>query len=724
MCARPKEILYRNEKIRLTATEIREGKTAVRVTSDSEYLIQNEHESRSVTISLPSHDDVGYRGNFPVLNLAYNLALQDLKANRTSDGLLKAGAAWNSVWTRDIAYAAMLGADVADPDATRRSLKNRVRDGVIVQDTGTGGGWPVSTDRVVWALGAWTSYLVSGGADWLTYCIEVIKKTLEQDAAVLRCSPLVPGETSFLDWREQSYPAGMSPAEIGGSYALSTNVLHCLCRRVLSEMLREAGRTDEAEVYEKEAERQAREIEKVFWMPRAGRYGMFCTSDGVLDPRADSLGTALVVLAEVAGQNGLRALRKLPRSPYGTPVFSPYKCDVKEVYHNRAIWPFVEAFVMLAHAKEKDASGVEFSMASLLRAALMNGTNKENLHALDGQAATTLQNSDSQLWSAAGTLAFFYRCLLGLKFEGGKVTFKPCIPHSVGGEHRFTNLRIRDMVLSVTVTGSGTEVESIVAENMEIHGGIPMDARGNIDVRITMAEGRATDRQETFSPLKAGETLCEPEWEISSPRVLQWAPVQGANSYRVYANGTLLRVFRKNLLHPLLTPRTYSRTFRVQAVGASGISSSSKACEYVAPGARCILPPRRVGEHAEYDVENSQAWLDTRPCTSCLVYESAETNGGVYSIRFLYCNASASLRDGDTCALRELCVDGVPVGVVSFPHNTEVNNWSDYTLTASIPVRLSKGVHTFSLRYSPVCRNGNGEVNQCMVRHLELTRLR
>ena len=88
MCARPKEILYRNEKIRLTATEIREGKTAVRVTSDSEYLIQNEHESRSVTISLPSHDDVGYRGNFPVLNLAYNLALQDLKANRTSDGLL------------------------------------------------------------------------------------------------------------------------------------------------------------------------------------------------------------------------------------------------------------------------------------------------------------------------------------------------------------------------------------------------------------------------------------------------------------------------------------------------------------------------------------------------------------------------------------------------------------------------------------------------------------
>ena len=723
MCARPKEILYRSDKIRLTAAEIREGGTSVRVISESEYSIQNDQGTRSGSVSLPTRDDVGYSGSFPVLNLAYNLALHDLRVNRTAEGLLKAGAAWDSVWTRDIAYAAMLGADLADPVSTRLSLKSRVRDGIILQDTGTGGGWPVSTDRVVWALGAWMSYLVSGGADWLEFCIDVIKRTLAQDAVVLRCTPLVPGETSFLDWRNQSYPSGMTPAEIGSSFAFSTNVLHCSCRRVLGYMLREAGRADEAKVYEKQADDLAQEIEKVFWMPRAGRYGMFCTNDGVLDTRADSLGTALAVLCGIAKEQGLRSVRMLPRSPYGTPVFAPYKRDVKEAYHNRAIWPFVEAFVMLAHAKEKDAQGVEFSMVSLLRAALVNGSNKENLHAQNGRADTTLQNSDSQLWSAAGMLSFFYRCLLGLQFENDKIVFNPCIPNSVGGEHRFTNLRIRDMVLNVTLRGSGTVVESITAENMKIDGGIPQDARGTFDVFITMASSSEVDEKKAFFPLRAREALCEPEWEVSPPRVLQWTPVQGANSYRVYANGMLLRTTRKNSLHPLLTHRTYSRTFRVQAIGASGVSSPGRAHEYVAPGARCILFPRRIGGRAEYNVENNQAWLDTRPCTGYLVYESTETSSGVYSIRFSYCNASASLRDGDTRALRELCVDGVPVGVISFPHNTEVNNWSDYTLTASIPVKLFKGVHTFSLRYSPICRNGNGEVNQCMVRHLELTRL-
>ena len=725
MCARPREIIYRDEKIRITPTELREGKTVVRVIDESGYEVRNQQGLHGGSIPLPAHEDPRYSSSVPVLDFAYNLALHDLKGNRTAEGLLKAGAAWDSVWTRDIAYAAMLGADLADPVATRRSLESRVRDGIILQDTGTGGGWPVSTDRVVWALGAWMSYLVSGGDDWLEFCIAVIRRTLGQDGAVLRCSPLVPGETSFLDWREQSYPSWMTPVEIGNSFAFSTNVLHCICRRVLGRMLREAGRADEARDYEKQADELAKEIEKIFWMPRVGRYGMFCTDDGVLDSRADALGTALAVLCGIAEDHGLRALRMLPRSPYGTPVFAPYKRDVREAYHNRAIWPFVEAFVMLAHAREKDEQGVEFSMASLLRAALVNGSNKENLNAQNGRADATLQNSDSQLWSAAGMLSFFYRCLLGLQFEDGKIVFKPCIPNSVSGEHHFTNLRIRDMVLDITLRGSGTVVESIIAGDMGIADGIPLDARGNIGVLITMAPSKGDKREkETFSPLKVREAVCEPEWKVSHSRALQWNPVQGANSYRVYANGTPLRISRKNSIHPLLTSRAYSRSFRVQAIGASGVSSPSRAYEYVAPGARCILHPLRVGEHAAYNVENNQAWLDTRPCTHCLMYESAETNSGVYAVRFLYCNASASLRDGDTCALRELCVDGVPVGVVSFPHNTEANNWEDYALTAAISVKLSKGTHTFSLRYSPVCRNSNGDVNQCMVRHLELTRLR
>lgn len=88
------------------------------------------------------------------------------------------------MWTRDIAYAAALGAVIAEPAAVQASLKSRVQGGIIMQDTGTGGGWPISTDRVVWALGARNLYNITGDREWLSFCTQVLTATLEQDAAM------------------------------------------------------------------------------------------------------------------------------------------------------------------------------------------------------------------------------------------------------------------------------------------------------------------------------------------------------------------------------------------------------------------------------------------------------------------------------------------------------------------------------------------------------------
>ena len=90
-----------------------------------------------------------------------------------------------------------------------------------------------------------------------------------------------------------------------------------------------------------------------------------------------------------------------------------------------------------------------------------------------------------------------------------------------------------------------------------------------------------------------------------------------------------------------------------------------------------------------------------------------------------YSNASASLRDGDTCALRELMVDGASAGVMLLPHNTEADCWEEYARSAALVVQVEKsGLCTFSLCYTPRCHNANGEMNQCMVRQLEIIRLK
>jgi hypothetical protein len=73
------------------------------------------------------------------------------------------GLKWPYVWTRDLSYSIDLGLWRFDPARSRNGLKFKLS-GVRVasapqglypmQDTGSGGSWPISTDRVVWFLGA------------------------------------------------------------------------------------------------------------------------------------------------------------------------------------------------------------------------------------------------------------------------------------------------------------------------------------------------------------------------------------------------------------------------------------------------------------------------------------------------------------------------------------------------------------------------------------------
>ncbi len=714
-------ILYENRAFRLTTRRLVQPGLEAVLTSPDRLRITRGGETREVSIPAPSPKAVRYRGSIPVLMAMYHLAMEELQLNVSPSGLMLAGASWSTVWTRDIAYAAALGAALASPKACRSSLLSRVREGVILQDTGTGGGWPVSTDRVSWALGAWALYLSQGDRAWLEESVAVLTATLEQDRAVLRRrNGLIPGETSFLDWREQSYPDWMTPAEIGSSCAFGTNVLHGICRHLLSRMLRELGREKEADACAAEATELARAIEEGFWSRANRRYGMMRTEDGCLDERTDALATALAVISGLAGEHAEQALNSLPRSPWGTPVFAPFKAGQKGTYHNRAIWPFVEAYVLLAHAERQDVHGAERSMVSLLRAAMAFGTNKENFSAATGEAEDTIQNSDRQLWSVAGMLGLFYYGLFGIQYEHDNLVLSPCVPRSFAGSHWLTGLRLREMVLDIHLNGYGTDVCSVMINGKPGSPVIPLTTRGRVQVELELMPMDELPAASEYP--EAVEDLPEPCWDEPTPELLRWHPVEGATSYCLYADGVAF-ANTAACSHWVAHAGGFYHAYRVQALNAETSSCLSRPYECVAPGARQLLQPFRIGEEAEYEVEHRQAWLDTRPCTSRLDYEPATLAAGVYRIRVCYCNAMASRRDGDTCALRELMVNGRSAGVIPLPHNTEAGQWDDYTLTAPLTVELPGGIHRFSLRYTEICENANRDVNQCMVRFLEITRL-
>ena len=125
------------------------------------------------------------------------------------------GANWHYVWTRDTAYAVHSAIAFLEPQKSKNSLKFKISERKsavgggnmqIVQDTGSGGSWPVSTDRVVWALGALETLKNLDGSDYTSFLAEsyeAIKNTLEADRLYIydEKDGLYRGEQSFLVWR-------------------------------------------------------------------------------------------------------------------------------------------------------------------------------------------------------------------------------------------------------------------------------------------------------------------------------------------------------------------------------------------------------------------------------------------------------------------------------------------------------------------------------------------
>ena len=144
-----------------------------------------------------------------LLDALYNLSLEEAILDSEVDGTFRTGAKWPGVWTRDISYSVVLAFAIIEPEISKNSLRRKVNRNRIIQDTGSGGAWPVSTDRSTWALAAWEIYLVTGDQDWLREAFEVIKNSVEDDLNTI-VSPhngLFLGESSFLDWRKQTYPS-------------------------------------------------------------------------------------------------------------------------------------------------------------------------------------------------------------------------------------------------------------------------------------------------------------------------------------------------------------------------------------------------------------------------------------------------------------------------------------------------------------------------------------
>jgi len=366
-----------------------------------------------------------------------------------SNGCFETGRKWTYVWTRDTSFAVDLGLAALDPTRAADSLRFKLsptrispNDNAlhIVQDTGSGGSYPVSSDRVVWALGARAVLLQLTGDARIAFRNEAfaaLTTTLERDRGVVfdATSSLYRGETSFLDWREQTYPSWTEHdvVDIASSAALSTNVLHLHALTLAADLAAELGDPREAR-YRALAADLRDAIHRRFWLDDAGLFASFLstTLDAVPVHRFDLLGQSLAILYGVASDDeARRILSTYPHFGRGAPVIFPEQQFVP-IYHNRAEWPFVDAYWLRAARKAKHDAVSDRMVNALMRGAALNLSNMESFEAgtgspylVDDIASGPVVNSQRQLWSVAGYLAMVHSTLFGLVATPTGLTVDP-----------------------------------------------------------------------------------------------------------------------------------------------------------------------------------------------------------------------------------------------------------------------------------------------------------
>jgi hypothetical protein len=355
-------------------------------------------------------------------------------------GCFETGRLWNYVWTRDTAYSVALGLAAIDPERAMRSLawKTSERRGggglEIVQDTGSGGSWPVSTDRVSWALGAaeLLPYLDEPErASFAELALRALRGTIERDRRVIfdERDGLYRGEQSFLDWREQSYPSWVAGdvVHIAMSRSLSTNVLHLRALEIAADLASGSGDAASASRWRGWAVDLRAAIRERLWDEEAGLFATYLTTelDRSRPRRWDLLGQSLAILAGVADE--AQAARILERYPHlgagAAPVIAPQQQRTR-IYHNRAEWPFVTALWLRAAVHRNDRVA-DRAVRALVRGAALNLSNMENLETVSGAAfvedgaySGPVVNSQRQLWSVAGYLGMIQHAIFGIDVEG------------------------------------------------------------------------------------------------------------------------------------------------------------------------------------------------------------------------------------------------------------------------------------------------------------------
>jgi hypothetical protein len=746
--------------------------------SSNAELRDNRPPDKRITFSETQHHARIRTGN-PFFDSLYALAISEALQNsvpQIKDGAyghgepiqleaFQTGEFWTYVWTRDLAYSTHLALAGFDPGRAvhsllfkSSSLKPSVTNGFahqMVQDTGSGGSWPISSDRIVWILGAseTLNYLPEPERkSFLQQVYPILHDTLDQDRRVLFDSEdgLYRGEQSFLDWREQTYPGWIrdNVVAIGMSKALSVNAANYFALRTASEYAGRLGRPDDQTRYASYAKELKRAINRRFFDPEAELYSTYLLNDAAYEIRThryDLLGESLAILLGVADDAQARAvLSHYPTGPYGPPVVWPQEHTVP-IYHNHAIWPFVTAYWTKAARKAGNADAVNQGIHSLMRGAAFNLSNMENFDFATGQAqikdgvlSGPVVNSRRQLWSVAGYLSMVQDVVFGLETSWDGIRFLPFVTGQLCNETfastnllELQNFRYQGKVIQVRVhlpsagpqgrgpcgigkielNGKSIRQDFVAATSLQSQNqwDIYLQAPANTTSESKVALiANVSDERALFGPL-------QPEWDnigqggitVENGRLaLHYRQTDDSNVvFNIYRDGQrcATRVNQTRWLDPSssdYTTKTHFYAVEAMDEKSANVSHLTPTRFYATTNNQWTILAKEM-EHRGGTLAEGRYFMDWGKADHELfVKHFTASRNGHYLVRAEFSNGAGPVNTGITCAVKKLEIREtgsetmVATGYLVMPQS---GDWQRFDLSSVVRADLKAG-KTYTLR--------------------------
>ena len=668
------------------------------------------------------------------------------------------GEFWTYVWTRDLSYSVYLALAQFDPRRAVNSLlfKTSVLKpsivgsyrNQIIQDTGSGGSYPVSSDRIVWAMGADETLKFLPEAEqkeFLHQVYPILHDTIEQDRRLIfdQKDGLYRGEQSFLDWREQTYPGWTKDnvLPIAMSKALSVNAANYFLLKTTSAYAGRLGIQDDKIRYAQWATALKDSINRQFWDANAGLYSTYLLSDGLNEVRVeryDLLGESLAILFDVADQTKARLiLKNYPAGPHGPSVVWPQEQTVP-IYHNQAIWPFVTAYWIKAARKANDSDAVNAGIRSLEYLAALNLSNMENYDFVTGKAEVKAQqlngpviNSRRQLWSVAGYLSMVQDVVFGLESSWEGIRFRSFITAQLRNETFANSDRIelmnfdyqgsRNQVCihlpskdsgeegACTVTRvqlNGKDIGNAFVSRAELHNSNQWDvylAAPNLSQdRDPLRLVDVRNQQALFGPV-------QPAWDESQgggitveggKLVLHYQQSDVANVvFNIYRDGKLCANsihgtnWTDNASGDYLRHVHYYTVAAVDPMSGNASHLTPPRC-HLSESQQLIIPASDMKNQGGQFVADNHFENWGKPGDTLLTKPFKVEHGGSYVIRAKFSNGSGAVNTGITCAVKllELCEVGtgkvIASGHLVMPQS---GDWKRLDLSSPMTAELAAG---------------------------------